>query len=155
MSSDPAPRDPSVGPSTSEERRLFVYDTMLAGEAEHGLLRGAALVGSAKTEAAYHLVDLGAHGALVPGGTAAVAGELYAVDRPTRAALDVHRQVPILFARCGIRLGDGSVVDAYVLTADQVRGRRRIASADWRTRFAPPGSSFDRPWTQWAKGRRA
>jgi hypothetical protein len=79
---------------------------------------------------------------------------VYAVDRAMRAALDVHRQVPILFTRCGVCLEDGSVVDAYVLTADQVRGRRRIASADWRTRFAPVASPVDRPWTQWAKNRR-
>jgi gamma-glutamylcyclotransferase (GGCT)/AIG2-like uncharacterized protein YtfP len=77
MASDSAPDDPSAlsaGTLLATERRLFVYDALLGGEAEHSFLRGAALVGVAKTEAAYHLVDLGAYGALVPGGSAAIAG---------------------------------------------------------------------------------
>jgi gamma-glutamylcyclotransferase (GGCT)/AIG2-like uncharacterized protein YtfP len=127
---------------------------MLSGEPENSLLRGASKVRVAKTEAAFQLVDLGAFGALVQGGDGAVLGEIYDVDRGTFAAIDVHRQVPILFQRCAVRLDDGSLADAYLLTPDQVRGRRRIASGDWRKRFAPPTSPLTRPWSEWARARR-
>ncbi len=107
------------------------------------------------TEAAFHLVDLGAYGALVPGGNTAVHGELYVVDRATGISLDVRREVPILFHRCVIRLGDGSVAEAHLLSPDQVRGRRRVASGDWRKRFASPVSHTAHPWTAWARGKRS
>jgi gamma-glutamylaminecyclotransferase len=135
-------------------RRLFVYDTMLTGEPENEILRGAELVAAAETEAAFHLVDLGAYGALVPGGQTAVLGEVYAVERATCLALDVRREVPILFRRCAVRFADESLAEAYVLSPDQVRGRRRIPSGDWRKRFAPVTASVPRPWSEWARGRR-
>jgi gamma-glutamylcyclotransferase (GGCT)/AIG2-like uncharacterized protein YtfP len=131
-----------------------VYDTSLAGEPEHALLRDAELVGIAKTQAAFHLVDLGAYGALVPDGSVAVHGEVYLVDHATCIAIDVRREVPILFQRCSVRLDDGSVVESHVLSADQVRGRRRIAAGDWRKRFASPVAPVTRPWSEWARGRR-
>jgi gamma-glutamylcyclotransferase (GGCT)/AIG2-like uncharacterized protein YtfP len=142
------------GSLPSSVRRLFVYDTMLSGEPEHGRLRGARRLGAARTEAAFQLVDLGAYGALVHGGTASVAGEVYSVDRATCAAVDIYREVPILFQRCSVRLDDGTVADAHVLAPDQVRGRRRIPSADWRKRFAPVTSPVTRPWSEWARGRK-
>jgi gamma-glutamylcyclotransferase (GGCT)/AIG2-like uncharacterized protein YtfP len=151
---DSAPSDRPADPSAPAARHLFVYDAMLSGEPEHGLLRGAACVGTARTEAAFHLVDLGAFGALVHGGSAAVAGEIYAVDRATFAMIDVRREVPILFQRCAVRLEDGSLADAYVLAPEQVQGRRRIPSADWRKRFAPVTAPYTRPWTEWVRSRR-
>ena len=151
MASDPTGPRQTEGSSPSAERLLFVYDTMLSGEPEHPMLRGAVLVGAARTEAAFQLVDLGAYGGLVPGGSAAVVGEVYAIDRVTRAALDIQREVPILFQRSAVRLEDGGLADAYVLAPDQVRARRRIASANWRTRFAPVTGPVDRPWTEWVR----
>jgi gamma-glutamylcyclotransferase (GGCT)/AIG2-like uncharacterized protein YtfP len=142
------------GRSPSSVHRLFVYDTILAGEPDHALLRGAELVAITKTEAAFHLVDLGAYGALVPDGNVAVLGELYLVDRATCIAIDVRREVPILFQRCTLRLDDGSVVESHVLSPDQVRGRRRIASGDWRKRFTSPVTPLTHAWSDWARTRR-
>jgi gamma-glutamylcyclotransferase (GGCT)/AIG2-like uncharacterized protein YtfP len=90
----------------------------------------------------------------VPGGNTAVHGEVYLVDRATCIAIDVRREVPILFQRGAVRLEDGSIVESHVLSPDQVRGRRRIASGEWRKRFASPVSPVTRPWTEWARGRR-
>ena len=134
--------------------RIFVYGTLLEGHPGHGLLDGAELGGVALTEAAFELVDLGAYAALVPGGKTAVSGELYLVDLETRARIDRERQVPLLFERARIRLADGSEAEAYVMSADKVRGRRRLRHGDWRRRFEPavprPEPS---PFVTWARGR--
>jgi gamma-glutamylcyclotransferase (GGCT)/AIG2-like uncharacterized protein YtfP len=153
MPPDSSNADPRPETPLTAERRLFVYDTLLSGERDHDLLRGATLVIRTKTEAAFHLVDLGAYGGLVPGGHTAVAGEVYAVDRATCAAIDVRREVPILFQRYAVRLDDGTLADAYVLTPDQVRGRRRIASGDWRSRFAAAVPTTRHAWSEWARRR--
>jgi gamma-glutamylaminecyclotransferase len=134
--------------------RLFVYGTLLKEHPGHPLLGGAELERVVRTEATFELVDLGAYAALVPGGTTAVAGELYVVDLETRARIDRERQVPLLFERARIRLEDGTEAEAYVMSADRVRGRRRLRHGDWRKRFAPtaprPAPS---PFVTWARGR--
>jgi gamma-glutamylcyclotransferase (GGCT)/AIG2-like uncharacterized protein YtfP len=127
---------------------------LLEGQPGHGLLEGAKLEGAASTEAAFELIDLGAYAAIVPGGSTAVAGEVYDADLETRARIDRERQVPLLFERARIRLADGSEAEAYVMTPDKVRGRRRLRHGDWRKRFAPtvprPAPS---PFVTWARGR--
>jgi len=134
--------------------RLFVYGTCLEGQPGHALLAGAELLGTASTEATFHLIDLGAYAALVPGGATSVVGEVYVADLETRARIDRERQVPLLFERARIRLADGSEAEAYVMTTDKVRGRRRLRHGDWRRRFAPtvprPAPS---PFVTWARGR--
>jgi gamma-glutamylcyclotransferase (GGCT)/AIG2-like uncharacterized protein YtfP len=117
--------------------RLFVYGTLLPGEREHALLASAELLGPAVTEPLFQLVDLGLYAALIPDGKVAVHGELYALDLATRRAIDVARQVPILYQRGTIRLADGSDAETYLMNADPVRGKRRLADGDWRKRFAP------------------
>jgi len=116
---------------------MFFYGTMLPGERDHALLANAEPLGPAQTESAYQLVELNVYAALVPDGKVAVQGELYAVDLETRRKIDVSRQVPILFQRSKIRLADGSEAETYLMSADQVRGKRRLAHGDWRKRFAP------------------
>jgi len=116
---------------------MFFYGTLLPGERDHGLLANAELLGPAQTDALYQLVELNVYAALIPDGKVAVHGELYAVDLETRRQIDVKRQVPILFQRAPIRLADGSEAEAYLMAADQVRGKRRLAHGDWRKRFAP------------------
>jgi len=133
---------------------MFFYGTMLPGERDHALLAKAELIGPAMTEALYQLVELNVYAALVPDGKVAVHGELYAVDLETRRQIDVSRQVPILFQRTKIRLADGTDAETYSMTADQVRGKRRLAHGDWRKRFAP---TLDRQapgqLVSWARNR--
>lgn len=121
----------------SKPCRMFFYGTLLPGERDHALLANAELIGPAQTEPLYQLVELNVYAALIPDGRVAVHGELYAVDLETRRQIDVKRQVPILFQRAKIRLTDGSDAETYLMTADQVRGKRRLAHGDWRKRFAP------------------
>ncbi|MEI9949812.1 MAG: gamma-glutamylcyclotransferase family protein [Pseudomonadota bacterium] len=117
--------------------RMFFYGTLLPGERDHALLTNAELLGPALTEPLYQLVELNVYAALIPDGKAAVHGELYAVDLQTRRQIDVSRQVPILFQRETIRLADGTDAETYLMNADQVRGKRRLAHGDFRKRFAP------------------
>jgi gamma-glutamylcyclotransferase (GGCT)/AIG2-like uncharacterized protein YtfP len=133
---------------------LFIYGTLLPGERDHALLAGAELIGAVSTEATFQLVEVGPYAALVPDGKVSVHGELYATDLQVRRRIDVARQVPILFQRSWIRLADGALVEAYVMTAEQARGKRRLAGGDWRKRFAPPverraGGAF----VKWARTR--
>jgi gamma-glutamylcyclotransferase (GGCT)/AIG2-like uncharacterized protein YtfP len=113
---------------------LFVYGTLLSGEASHARLNGARALGPATTPPEYDLFDLGPYPALVAGGATAVAGELFELPAAMLAAIDVYEEVPILFKRTRIAIEDGRVAEAYVLERDQVRGRRRIRSGDWRKR---------------------
>lgn len=114
--------------------RVFVYGTLLAGEANHWLLARARFVGEARTEPAFALYDLGAFPGLVPGGTHAVVGEVYEVDGPTLAALDQLEGHPHFYTRSPVTLEDGTVVETYLLAPEQVAGRPIIASGSWRTR---------------------
>ena len=112
--------------------RVFVYGTLLSGEPNHRLLADAELVGAARTEPDFDLVSLGAFPAMIAGGATAIAGEVYEVDRPTLDALDRLEGHPRFYRRRAVRLDDGGEVLAYLLTPDQVRGRPRITSGDWR-----------------------
>ncbi len=139
----------SAGPTY----RLFVCDTLLEGEKDHDLLAGATLLGPAKTAPEYELVDLGAYGAIVGGGASPIAGEVYLIDRKSLLALDVKREVPLLFQRTLVRISNDADAHAYVMMPDQVRGRRRLHSADWRGRFTGHARPIDSAFARWAKGR--
>ena len=140
--------------SERAECLLFVYGTLRQGEPQHGLLGAARLVAEVSTAPAFALVDLGPYAALVRGGSTAVAGELYSIDLQTRRVLDVERQVPILFNRERVQLGDGSEADAYVLPADKARGRRRLGHGDWKKRFSRPLSrDAGGAWVAWSRDR--
>lgn len=134
------------------EHLLFVYGALMEGEPEHARLSGARAVGPAATEAAFELIDLGVQPALVAGGRAAVRGEVYALAPALLASIDLFEGHPLRFRRTPIRLDDGRVVEAYLLDADQVRGRRRIRSGDWKARFAPRPRE-EHAWSRWAKTR--
>jgi gamma-glutamylcyclotransferase (GGCT)/AIG2-like uncharacterized protein YtfP len=142
-------------PALLPEVVLFVYGTLLRGESSHALLDGAMAVGPVKTTATFDLYDLGVYPALVAGGSTAVAGELYEVTTTLLATIDVHEEVPRLFNRLMVELDDGRRAHAYLLERDQVRGRRRIRSGDWRTRFQVerrPGAR-DAPIVTWMRKR--
>jgi gamma-glutamylaminecyclotransferase len=143
----------------NDDRRfiLFVYGTLLSSEPSHALLADARALGPATTAPSFHLFDLGAYPALVAGGATAVVGELYELTARTLAAIDVHEGAPLLFKRRRIALADAREVEAYLLDADQVRGRRRIRSGDWRARFQPTPSpaptARDAPIVRWIRKR--
>jgi gamma-glutamylaminecyclotransferase len=113
--------------------RLFVYGTLRRGEAGHGLLRGARLLGEAKTEPEFTLLDMGEWPAVVEGGRTAVAGELYEVDEALLLELDRYEDVPDLYLRVE-RVVGGAPALIYVLRAEHGRGRLEISSGDWLRR---------------------
>ncbi len=141
---------------SAREIILFVCDSLMRGEEQHARLAGARPLGDAITAPEYDLVDLGASGALVPGGLVAVSGELYALEPAALAALDVLKGHPVLHRRAPVRLADGREADAYLLAPDQAVGRRRIRGGDWRRRRGAPGGGNARetgPLVSWAKRR--
>jgi gamma-glutamylaminecyclotransferase len=141
-------------PMPEAPRPMFVYGTLRQGEPRHALLGGADFVGPSSTPPVFHLVDIGPYAALVRGGATAVSGELYRVTLEMRRVIDVELQVPLLFSRETIQLADGNEADAYLLTSDQVRGRRRIAHGDWKQRFSRSVSrQAGGAWVAWSRGR--
>jgi gamma-glutamylcyclotransferase (GGCT)/AIG2-like uncharacterized protein YtfP len=121
----------------SDDVRLFVYGSLLPGERDHELMAGATLIGAARTQTGYKLIDLGVYPALLVGGDGSVAGELYRIDKKQRFAIDVRKECPVLFHRTTVTLEDGSAAEVYAMRDDQVRGKRRIAGGDWKRRFEP------------------
>jgi gamma-glutamylcyclotransferase (GGCT)/AIG2-like uncharacterized protein YtfP len=140
--------------SGSPEYLLFVYGPLMSGEPEHARLAGARLIGPAMTEPTWDLVDIGVEPALVPGGTTAVKGELYALSPAALAAVDIHHGHPLKYQRVAIRLADGQVVEAHQIAPDQARARRRIRSGDWRARLGSKATlGDDRTWARFARDR--
>jgi gamma-glutamylcyclotransferase (GGCT)/AIG2-like uncharacterized protein YtfP len=117
---------------------VFVYGTLLRGERNHHLLHDATALGTARTEAAYELADVGGYPAMVPGGGVAIAGELYTVDEPTLAALDRLEDHPHCYRRTPIRLADGRWAEAYLLDRPRADRMPRVPSGDWRAATAAP-----------------
>jgi gamma-glutamylcyclotransferase (GGCT)/AIG2-like uncharacterized protein YtfP len=112
--------------------RLFTYGTLLSGEPNHGQLRGAWLLGPARTEPRYTLVSLGPYPALLEGGTTSVVGEVYEVDDELLAALDRFEGVPTLYRRTLVQLQGGEVSHGYVLARPAPSRYPVITSGDWR-----------------------
>jgi gamma-glutamylcyclotransferase (GGCT)/AIG2-like uncharacterized protein YtfP len=133
---------------------LFAYGTLRQGEIQHGLLAGAKFLRMVSTPPAFHLVEVAPYAALVRGGATRVAGELYELDLATWRNIDRERQVPQLFTRETIELDDGTSADTYLLTSEQVRGRRRLAHGDWKKRFSRDISpQVGGAWVAWSRGR--
>lgn len=113
--------------------KLFVYGSLLQGEAAHFRLRGARLIAQARTEAAFTLIDMGPYPALVEAGDTAVVGEIYLVDEALLAELDEYEEAPAVYQRRALRVEEHDVV-TYVLPERLAVGQPRIASGDWRRR---------------------
>lgn len=111
--------------------RLFVYGSLMRGQANHDLLAGSRFIGPARTLPRYTLVDLGPYPGLLAGGTAAVAGELYAVDAPTLARLDQFEEHPHVYERRPIALASGEPAEAYLLRPHLRQGAPEIRSGRW------------------------
>ena len=139
----------------AREYQLFDYGSLLPGERDYDLLHSAVHLGSACTPPEYYLVELNAFPALVHGGRLEVRGELYRIDAQTLQHIDARKEHPILFQRQTITLANGESALAYLMSLDQVRGRRRLRVGDWRERFAAsPKSALDGHWARWARDRR-
>ena len=106
--------------------RLFVYGTLMRAGANHALLAGARFEGAARTASGFALVDLGAYPGMVRGGAAAVAGELFEVDRAILARLDRLEGHPHLFRRARVPLADGRPALAYLLDPAHAAGHPPI-----------------------------
>jgi gamma-glutamylaminecyclotransferase len=112
--------------------RLFVYGSLMRGEAHAGELGPALFLGPARTAAAYTLVNLGAYPAMLPGGATAVVGEVYEVSDVAR--LDEFEE-PSVYRRGPVALADGTAAEAYFLA--EPPGPVPVAvirSGDWRAR---------------------
>ena len=108
---------------------LFVYGSLMRGEANHHLLgvgAGGAFGGEARTAPRFALVDLGPYPGMIAGGRRSVAGELYQVTAAVLAGLDDFEGHPAYFRRTPIRLADGRAAEAYLLAPDAARGRPRF-----------------------------
>jgi gamma-glutamylcyclotransferase (GGCT)/AIG2-like uncharacterized protein YtfP len=113
--------------------KLFVYGSLLHGEAAHFRLRGARLIARARTDAAFTLVDMGDYPALVEAGDTVVTGEIYAVDEALLADLDEYEEAPAVYQRRTLRV-EGHDVVTYVLPERLAAGMPAIAGGDWRRR---------------------
>lgn len=132
---EPGIREPSEAEQTGAASRVFVYGSLRKGESNHRLLAvpGARLImAKARTEPGYELRELGAFPGMVRGGAGEVIGEVYEVDEATLAALDRLEGHPGFYTRSPVALEDGTAVEAYLLSPEQVSGRRLILSGDWR-----------------------
>jgi gamma-glutamylcyclotransferase (GGCT)/AIG2-like uncharacterized protein YtfP len=114
--------------------RLFVYGTLKRGFAREDLMAGAVFEGVATTQRGYALHDLGAYPALVIGSEGAVVGEVYSVEPEHLAALDRYEGCPDLYMRETIALSDGSLAEAYVMSAAGVGGSPPIECGEFRRR---------------------
>lgn len=113
--------------------RLFIYGTLLHGEHNHHLMGGRMPLSTAVTEPVYRMVDMGGYPALVEGGATAIVGELYEVDTPTLARLDILEEAPEFYRRVAASVA-GHAVELYVLPEVHAVGAAVIASGDWRRR---------------------
>lgn len=111
--------------------RLFVYGSLMRGQAEHRLLGAARALGGCRTAEGFALLDLGEYPALVEG-EGSVAGELYEIDDATLARLDEYEDHPTLFERVVIALDDGSTAVTYRGVACVRPDAPRVPDGRWR-----------------------
>lgn len=114
------------------QQLVFVYGTLLRGEANHGWLLGAAFLGEAWMEGLV-LHNLGPFPMAVEG-EGRCHGEVYGVSEEGLARLDQLEAVPRLYRRQWHRLGDGQWAWVYVGRAQQVRHSPRLEHGRWRQR---------------------
>ena len=124
--------------------RVFVYGTLMRGEANHRLLAlpevegEAQMDGAARTQPVFHLVDMGMFPAMAAGGQTAVEGEVWTVGPGVLADLDRLEGHPRFYRRSPICLEDGQEVEAYLLPPARAAGRKAIEHGSWR-RWAGEG----------------
>jgi gamma-glutamylcyclotransferase (GGCT)/AIG2-like uncharacterized protein YtfP len=121
-------------PRAGAPTRLFVCETLMAGERHHHLLGAARrVVERVRTQPVFRLIDRGGLADLAADGETPVLGEVYEVDVPTIASLDRGLGHPQIYRRTRIELEDGTHADAY-LTARRRKDDPLIDAGDWRAR---------------------
>lgn len=118
-----------MGNEASTSPFLFVYGSLKGGLAHHRELRGAKLVGPARTAPRYRLLDLGRYPALAMGGSRAVLGELYRVSPDLLLCLDEFEGDDYL--RAEIKLDDGRTAQAYLATPGAAKDAHEIPAERW------------------------
>ena len=131
MAELPDPRVPAG------ERKLFVYGTLMRGQANAHHLRSARFLGAARTVTAFTLVWWQRYPGLRRGGDTAVRGELYLVSPEALADLDDFEGHPTLFRRQSIDLAGGGAAESYLVPPGAGEGAPVIAGGDFR-RAGPP-----------------
>jgi gamma-glutamylcyclotransferase (GGCT)/AIG2-like uncharacterized protein YtfP len=111
--------------------RLFVYGSLMRGEANAHHLGAARYLGPACTKPIYTLLDLGPFPALLEGGASAVRGEIYELDAAALRAIDVFEEHPHVYRRALVHLAGGVRAQAYFLVR-RPAAARVIADGDWR-----------------------
>ena len=118
--------------------RVFVYGTLLRGEVNHHLLRGARFLGAHRTAPCFTLFLLGAYPGAVRAGGTALAGEVYRLGTSALARLDQLEEYPSLYARRSLPTPYGR---AWVyLYRGRLRDRAVLPGGDWRALVADPDS---------------
>ena len=121
-------------PRASAPTRLFVCETLMAGERHHHLLGTARrVVERVRTQPTFRLLDRGGLADLAADGETPVLGEIYEVDPPTMAHLDRSFGHPRIYRRTSIELEDGTRADAYFTTRWH-SDDPLIDAGDWRAR---------------------
>ena len=109
---------------------VFVYGTLRRGESNHHYLTGAAFVDHGITAPEFTMVDFGSYPAIVEGGQTAVVGEVYRVDLPILARLDLLEEVPELYRRVTRPLLSRATM-LYVLPELHAKDAPIIEHGDW------------------------
>jgi gamma-glutamylaminecyclotransferase len=125
---------PQRDPLPHDELLIFVYGTMLRGEANHTLMTGARFLRKARTRAEFDLHDLGGFPGMVAGGRTQVKGELFAVTQEGVHNFDELEDHPEYFRRTEVLLDDGARVETYLLDKALGAPYPRITGGSWCNR---------------------
>src|SRR5688572_25110837 len=90
-------------------QRLFIYGTLLQGEANAAMLNGASLLCPQRTAAGYQLVNLGPYPGMLAQGHGSVAGEVYGVPHRLWTLLDDFEDHPRVYVRTLVPLHNGEL----------------------------------------------
>lgn len=108
---------------------IFVYGTLRAGESNHRLLSRSRLLGLHTTPACYTMYDLGDYPGVLPGGSTAVAGEVYRIIPALMRNLDRLEDYPRLYGRVRIPTPWGP---AWIYVLQRRPGRRPRLAGNWQ-----------------------
>lgn len=113
---------------------LFVYGTLMRGEANAAWLDGARFLSVAQTPPAFTLVNLGPYPGLLANGTTCVGGEVYDVPDHLVPTLDAFEDHPTVYLRGSLALDCGQHAFAYFLRPQYAEGVPVLPGGDWKRR---------------------